>query len=1158
MGWNGCELHGLRAACWLAVVLAASIGCADDRQFFETRIRPLLVNHCQECHSVDEKQEGGLVLDSKAGWEVGGDSGPAIVPGQPDQSRLIAAVRWKDDSLQMPPETSGGKLTEAQIADLEKWVQDGAFDPRTGPSAPVRKSWDQLVAERSDWWSLKPVRVPVIPEVRDPEWSSEIDRFLRDRQLAESIAPADRASPETLIRRASLVLTGLPPTTAEVAAFVAATQSASDGGEAAYQALVDRLLDSPHYGERFARHWLDVVRFSETHGSEWNYDVPYAWRYRDYVIRAFNDDLPYDRFVMEQIAGDLLEPRWGGGGPRAEGRGPRASGEEGGRLGGDRSEVSSTLAPSLSPPCSTDAGRGEPEILSGHLPTANGHSPSLNESPIGTAFFRCGEVNHDSCVQFSVIGYDVVDNQLDTLTKAFQASTIACARCHDHKVDAFSARDYHALLATLRSSRSVQRTIDHPEINRPAVDKLREMKTGIRDELARVWKEEAASLTADRFETLATSMKDQAAAIDSPLRPWVSDALSVADRWKAVAAEFAKSDAERTEFNTSNFTTLADFRQGLPAGWSTDGMGLRSGASQSADFVVAHEGEAALKGLLPRGLFTFAESDRLNGALRSPTLQRSRAKVSFEVIGGRFALTRLVFNNCQLNYNHQHSIHYNDWSWVTIDFPEKTDHLHPYAELLTFWDNPKFPDPLGTLGKDTENQRSPFSEHAQNPRTWWGVSRIVLHDGAEVPRAELGYLAPLYAGESPATREDAAARYGQIARDAVDALHASRASDEQVRWLDWFVKVGLLSNKAVATPLLLDRIAAYRQIENSLALPTTMPGLADEGDAIPQPFLPRGDHTKPGELIPAGYASVLTPQSKPITGSGRRELAELIASRDNPLTSRVMVNRVWQWVFGRGLVATPDDFGHLGEQPTHPELLDHLAQRFVDDGWSVKKLVRSLVLSRAFRTASRPTESAKVSDPLNRLLSHYSARRGEAEVIRDSLLAVSGRLDPQLFGPSVHPYREKADPDKRLFTGPLDGAGRRSIYLKFQLMEAPDFLSAFNLPGGKVTQGRREASNTPAQRLALLNDPFVLAMADHWAGELIADGSPSVSARVEAMFREALGRSPTTPERERFEQAIRTMAAQVGVSEADLLTSRPVWKDAAHLVFNLSEFLFIP
>lgn len=1131
--------------CLAVVLLATSTTSADELEFFETRIRPLLVNRCQECHSVAGKQEGGLVLDSKVGWQAGGDSGPAILPGKPDESRLMTAVRWKDDTLRMPPETSGGKLSDAQIADLEKWIRDGAIDPRTGPAAPVRKNWQELAAERSSWWSLKPVQVVKVPEVRDPEWASDIDCFLRDRLSLEQIEPSGLAVPETLIRRATLVLTGLPPTPDEVAAFVAATRASTDGGEAVYAALIDRLLDSPHFGERFARHWLDVVRFSETHGNEWNYDVPYAWRYRDYVIRAFRDDLPYDRFVKEQIAGDLLEPRWGGG-PRARQGASHDRGE------GDTG-AASTLIPSPSP-----GEREKPDAPSGQTLPANGHSPSINESPIGTAFFRCGEVNHDSCVQFSVIGYDVVDNQLDTLTKTFQASTIACARCHDHKVDAFSARDYHALLATLRSSRSVQRTLDSPEVNRPAVDQLRAMKTGIREELARLWKEEAAALTADKFEALATSMKEQAAAIDNPLRPWVADAMPLPDRWKSLAAEVTRADAERTEFNRDKFTTLADLRQGLPPGWFTDGMGLRHGPSQTGDIVVAHEGDAALKGLLPRGLFTFAESDRLNGALRSPTLKRSHAKISFEVIGGRFALTRLVFNNCQLNYNHQHSIHHSDWSWVTIDFPEKTDQLHPYAELLTFWDNPKFPDPLGTLGKDTENQRSPFGDHAKNPRTWWGVRRIVLHDGAEVPRSEIGHLARLYADPPPATRDEAAARFVQIARGVLEAFEANRATDDEMRWLDWFVKVGLLSNKSAASPRLSERITAYRQLENGLALPTTMPGLADEGDAIPQPFLPRGDHTKPGELIPAGYAKVLTPQPKPITGSGRRELADLIASRDNPLTSRVMVNRVWQWVFGRGLVATPDDFGHLGEQPTHPELLDHLAQRFVDDGWSVKQLVRSLVLSRAFRSSSRPTDSAKSGDPLNRLLSHYAARRGEAEVIRDSLLAVSGRLDPQLFGPSVHPYREKADPDKRLFTGPLDGDGRRSIYLKFQLMEAPDFLSAFNLPGGKVTQGRREASNTPAQRLALLNDPFVLAMADHWAGELIADGSPSVSARIDTMFHKALDRSPQAAERERFERAIRTMAAQAGVSESDLLTSRPVWKDAAHLVFNLSEFLFIP
>lgn len=1092
---------GWTVVAFVGLFTTASPVTAEDTTFFEAKIRPLLVNHCYECHSVAGKQEGGLLLDSRAGWMAGGDSGPAVVPGKPEESRLITAVRWTDDDLRMPPEKSGGKLSAAQLADLEAWVQQGAIDPRTEASVPVRKNWDELVKERTDWWSLKPVQPVTPPEVSDAEWSSSVDRLLRSRQRAEGVEPAPLAGPETLIRRVTLVLTGLPPTPTETAAFLAAYQVDPSG---AYAAVVDRLLASPHYGERFARHWLDVVRYSETHGNEWNYDVPYAWRYRDYVIRAFRDDLPYDRFVKEQLAGDLIEPRW-----------------------------------------------------SGETPA------TFNDSAIGTAFYRCGEANHDSCVQFSIIGYDIVDNQLDTLTKTFQATTVACARCHDHKVDAISARDYHALLSTLRSSRSVQRTLDHPEVNRDAITTLRQSKAAIRAELANVWRADSQAIDAAKLQALGTAMKDQAATIDSPLRPWApTDATAppFAERWAALATEQAKTLVDRSEFNRTQFTTLADFRSGIPEGWHHDGMGLHDGTVTTGDFVVAHEGDAAIKATLPTGLFTFAVSDRLNGALRSPTLRRSHAKISFEVIGGRFSLTRLVFNNCQLNYNHQHSIHHDDWSWVTIDFPEKTDGLHPFAELLTFWDNPKFPDPLGTLGKDTENQRSPFDEHAKNPRTWWGLRRVVLHDGGETPRPEVSHLSRLYLGPAPATIEEAAVRYAKISIEVVAAFAAGRATDDDMRWLGWLVKVGLLSNRNAATPVLAQQIAAYRDIEGKLALPMTMPGLADEGDAIAQPLLPRGDHTKPGELVPAGYVQVLTPETFPATttGSGRRELAELIARADNPLTSRVMANRVWQWTFGRGLVATPDDFGHLGEQPSHPELLDYLAGEFVKDGWSVKQLVRSLVLSRAFRASSAPSESARQRDPENVFLAHYTARRGEAEVIRDSLLAVSGRLDAKLFGPSVHPYREKADPDKRLFTGPLDGNGRRSIYLKFQLMEAPDFLSAFNLPGGKVTQGRREASNTPAQTLALLNDPFVIAMADHWAGQLIADGRTLMSDRCEAMFRAALGRTPTTPERARFEATVRAIASDLGVSETDMLTSRPVWKDAGHLLFNLNEFLFVP
>ena len=293
----------------IGILISRSVSRGDEAAFFESRIRPLLVTRCYECHSGSTRQSGGLALDSRPGWELGGDSGPAIVPGDPEASRLIQAVRWKDPSLQMPPADAGGKLAASEIRDLEAWIQSGAFDPREeAPPRQPAKTWDETFEERRNWWSLHAVRNPAIPVAEDAEWNqSSIDRFLRDRISEEQLNPAPVAGPETLIRRATLILTGLPPQMESVSEFVAESQI---DREAAYERLIDRLLASPQFGERFARHWMDVVRFTETHGNEWNYDVPYAWRYRDYLIRGFNNDVPYDQIIREHIAGDLLaEPR---------------------------------------------------------------------------------------------------------------------------------------------------------------------------------------------------------------------------------------------------------------------------------------------------------------------------------------------------------------------------------------------------------------------------------------------------------------------------------------------------------------------------------------------------------------------------------------------------------------------------------------------------------------------------------------------------------------------------------------------------------------------------------------------------------------------------------------------------------------------------------
>lgn len=1091
----------------------------EHADFFETKVRPILANRCYSCHGADGEPGGGLRLDSKPGWQAGGESGSAIAPGSPDKSLLITAIRWTDSQLQMPPADSGGKLSLSEIESLEKWVRDGAYDPRTNSEkTKERRPWKEIYNERLNWWSLRPPAEQSIPKPVNEDWSENIDRFVFDRLTTRNVQPSELASPETLARRATLVLTGLPPSQSDVRTFL--DRFANDPSTA-YAEYVDKLLESPQFGERFARHWLDVVRFTETHGNEWNYDVPYAWRYRDYVIRAFNEDLPYDQFVREHVAGDLIEN-------------PRRNTKE-----------------------------------------------NFLESPIGTAFYRFGEVNHDSCVQFGIIGYDIVDNQIDTLTKAFQASTVACARCHDHKMDAVSAVDYHALLATLRSSRSVQRTIDDPNVNASILDQIDLVKSQLRSEVLQQWKSELANEGQSRLAGLlqrlrsdspkdpkeSKDVKDKSAA---PPDEWDVSRIAVnilnasdterVQHWTDLRTRFNSTNEENVRFNANNFEVLADFRSELPAGWITDGVGLRQGITKTADLAIARDGDKLIKAILPSGLHTFSISDRLNGALRSPTLKRGRKKVSFEVLGGRFSLARIVFNNCQFNYNHQHSIHHDKWSWITIDFPENTDQLFPYVELLTYWDNPKFPDPLGTLGKDTENQRSTFEEHSKDPSTWWGIRRIVAHDCDQPPRDEIAFLSSLFANNDCPSVDELLATINTNVSNAVVALSNGVPSDSELQWLQWALNNGLLSNSTKVTERINALVSQYRELERKLKPPTLVPTLADETPAIAQPILPRGDYTKPSSLVNAGYIAALAsyaPETKS-EGSGRRELAATLTHPDNPLTSRVMVNRVWQWVFGEGIVTTPDDFGHLGDLPSNQELLDYLALEFRNNGWSVKKLVRQMVLSRTFRLAGVPTASAIEIDPSNRLFSHYNTRRGEAELIRDSILKVCGRLDTTMYGPSVQPYREKADPEKRLFIGPLDGNGRRSIYIKFQLMEAPHFLSAFNIPGGKVTQGKRETSNVPSQSLALLNDPFVHEMAKNWGASIVRDESANVENRCECLLYEVLSHSPSDRQVQQLAALVRQIAKESNVPDTELMSSQLLWQTVAHTLLNLKEFIFIP
>ncbi len=1062
----------------VGVGAAQSAPSAADLQLFENEIRPLLVKRCHACHGAD-KQFAGLRLDSRAGLLTGGKSGPAVVPGDPAGSPLLKAVRG--ETLRMPLD---GELSANEIASLEAWVQKGApWTPQTVAPGGGEDHYSELLR---DHWAFQPVAHPAPPDVADASWSENpIDRFLLARLQEEGLKPAPEASRRVLARRLWYLLTGLPPSAEEIRRFE------QDVSPDAYERLVDQLLASPQFGERWARHWLDLVRYAETRGYEWNYEVVGAWRYRDYVVRAFNQDVPYDRFVREHIAGDLLDQ-------------PRINEEQ-----------------------------------------------QINESAIGTAFYRLGEAGHDDCVKFRGIALDVIDNEIDVLSKTFQGLTVACARCHDHKLDPIPTTDYYGLYSVLNSSRVTTHTLDTPEASAPIRDQLRVLKNSIRAELAAVWSREAESL---EIRELGKPVEPDAEAppLEDPsylLHAIRKSQAGFADTYAAAAEKLREERRSRAAFNAENFEEFVDFRE-RTVGWSLDGIGLSDGPSPSGDFAIESQGEAAVRGVYPAGRYTHALSARLNGAVRSPWLPRDRQKLSLLAMGGMLGARRTVIDNCAIGEDYKF-VDASQPEWITIDLKEQWDELPVFVEMVTRWDNPRIPDRPGRIKK-------PYSELLDDPESYFGVVRAVLHDGDEPPKAELGHLAPLVEGDAPADWDGLTARYRQVIADAVEGWASGRADDADALWLDWALERQLLTNRAAASADLKSLIERYRALERRLPEPRVAEGLGEVGDGRDFPVLIAGSAENPGQPAPRRFLSRVFGE-EPLTerGSGRRELAELIASNENPLTSRVMVNRVWHHLFGRGIVASVDDFGSLGEKPSHPELLDHLARGFMADGWSVKRLIRRIVTSQAFRQLGQTTAAALEVDPQNALLHHFAMRRLSAEEIRDTLLSVAGELEPALYGPSVDPYRKSPKDYRRLFSGPLLGDGRRSLYLKVTRMEGPGFLETFDFPMPSTTRGSRDSTTVPAQSLALLNDPLVTEAAGLCARRVLAENGKALGARVDGLFRIVLAREPSAQERRRFAALADRLATLRSPSSDQAPDEADVWSDLAHVLLTTKEFLYV-
>jgi hypothetical protein len=804
--------------------------------FFEKKIRPLLVRHCYECHSGDlEKAKGKFVLDTHEGLRRGGQSGAVVVPGNAAESLLIEAIRY--EGLEMPPRE---KLSDEAIADFVRWVEMGVPDPRIGKAARPRDRID--LAEARKFWSFQKVRETPPPSVENAAWPrTDIDRFILAALEQKTLKPVADSSRESLIRRVTFDLIGLPPTPEEIDAFL------GDSSENAFTAVVDRLLASPQFGERWGRHWLDVARYGESTGKERNLPYRFAWRYRDYVVDSFNADKPYDEFLLEQLAGDLL-------------------------------------------PAKDDTER--------------------NRRLIATGFLAIGPrgVNEKNEEQFRM---DVVDDQIDTATRAILGLTVACARCHDHKFDPIPAADYYALAGIFRST--------------------------------------------ETFSGVGPGKRN------------------AGDRYLLALA-------------------------GSPAG-GTPGNDDQKGREARQKEIAETEAELA--------------------ELRSKFKQVKRQ--SKEKAG------------------------------------KKTANV-----------------PQAAAGTSDEESGEMIAE---------GVDSDLPRDGA------------------------ASTKSGKKEKNRKAAKAAAK-------------------KKLPAAPKQKNRLRKrIQQLENELAelkeapLGELVMGVRDAESAANCHVLNRGNIREPGPEVPRGGLSVFSSaQLAHISPkhSGRLEFARWVASPENPLTARVLVNRVWQKLFGNGLVETVDNFGMLGEEPSHPELLDTLAARFMNDRWSVKRLIRSIVLSRVYQLGSQHDSDAFTIDPADRLLWRMERRRLEAEEIRDALLAIGGNLD--LNRPAGSPVTQLGINEiGRGKNAPMlpPPAPVRSLYLPIVRNMVPEVLSVFDMADPSLIVGKREVTNVATQSLFLLNNPLVLDQSDAMARRLLRDIASDEPARIDRAYLLALGRYPKAPERAR-------------------------------------------
>jgi Protein of unknown function (DUF1553)/Protein of unknown function (DUF1549)/Planctomycete cytochrome C len=937
----------------LILIAAHSVAASGEADFFEKRIRPLLIEHCQDCHG-EGKQKGNLRLDHAGGWQTGGDSGPALVPGKIGESLLWKAVTYTDRDLKMPPKK---KLSAEQLADLQQWIESGAADPRAAPTVQG-KHGSQAKVDGS-FWSFQVPSLKPLPEVKRKDWPvKDLDHFVLAKLESAGLEPAAEAERAVLVRRLAFDLTGLPPESAAVQA----TES--------LEVLVDRLLESPAFAERWTSHLMDMTRFAESSGGGRSLPFKDAWRFRDYLLESLRAEVPLDRMIQEMIAGDLL---------------PHASAAE------------------------------------------------RRRQLTATGFLALGPTNYEEQDK-GMLRMDIVDEQLDSIGKSFLGMTIGCARCHDHKFDPIPTRDYYALAGILRSTQTLKNYTDNVAhwIDTPLpFEGEQELKLKAHEEKVSRVEAEIAALKDDLRDAGGSTLR-KAKKLSARDLPGIvvddTEALKVGD-WKASSL----------------------YPPFIGGGYVHDG----------------NEG---------KGEKTISFTPKL------PVAGRYEVRVAYS--GGQNRAAKVA---------------------ATV--------LHADGEDLVYF-------------KQTTESRKGLSF------------------------ATLGTWRFEATGQNFVMISNAGAE-GHVTVDALQFLPADAEMPDMPAQTESPKEKNLKSKLAALEKELK---ALSRQ---GPSRPQAMTVADDEMPTDAQIHI-RGSTRNLGAPVPRGFLQVALKGAEPkipADESGRLQLAQWITSRDNPLTARVMVNRVWHWLFGAGIVRTTDNFGSTGEMPSHPELLDHLAVKFMEDGWSLKKLVRELVLSRTYRQSSQPSAAAGQTDPDNRLLSHMNRKRLDAECLRDAMLVASGTLNPTFGGLNVPDTKAVDSNDTKvqnLEYGFAFADTRRSVYTAaFRNVRHPLF-EVFDFADINQPIGQRTTSTVATQALYLMNNPEVITQA-RASADLLLKSLSDDNSKISQAYQRSLSRQPTAQESQ-----LSLDYLQSGLSgNANDDEKRDVWARLIQTLWATPEFRFV-